>query len=125
VNPLIGTWTLAEYFVCDAAGGETRWDGPLKGALSYSDDGHVSALVDRSAPGDDEAASERAQLRAWYKGAYEIADGGTVIHVVRECSDPARIGEKLIRHYRFENGNLILSGQGMSAQVRLVWKKQA
>ena len=121
---LLGTWTLVLWRVDYSDGRESSYpfghDGG--GMIMYTPDGYMSAVLHaakrgpvstqyvREAP--DEEKAKLFNTFMYYGGPYRIeAEAGDVIHIVEKALNPDLIGTEQVRHVKFEDEFLILSGE--------------
>ena len=136
---LLGTWTLVLWRVDYSDGRESSYpfghDGG--GMIMYTPDGYMSAVLHSSKRGPvstqyvrEAPDAERALFPAgfsprqlddgriaeayWsyfhYAGTWRI-EGDSVIHTVQHSLNPAMVGTEQVRHVKFEDEFLILSGE--------------
>jgi Lipocalin-like domain len=136
---IVGTWKLV-------SAAETLKDGTTrpfptfgpnaKGFLMYQRDGYMCAQLvnpSRSRWADPAHATPEEKLAATdgifgYCGRYEIDVGQQwIVHLPEVATDPAYMGSRQVRPYRFESGRLILSDVERNdpsvARWTIVWEK--
>jgi hypothetical protein len=132
---LIGAWELVSWYEIKPDG---QVDHPLgndaQGKIIYTADGHVSAQLVRRNPkhfhNDDwRNASVEESAAAWkdyfgYFGKYSVDEQQqTVTHHIEGSWFPNLVGTRQVRHYRFENSQLILDADTAWGRVRIIWKR--
>jgi Lipocalin-like domain len=136
---LVGTWKLVstEETLKDGATRPFRQFGAHgKGFLMYQADGYMCAnLVNPDRPkwaNSSQASKEEAVVAGEgtfaYCGRYEInVEKQQIIHLPEIATNPAYVGSRQIRPYRFEGGKLILSDvekdDAEVASWKIVWEK--
>ncbi len=134
-NAFVGTWQLACWQV-------TQPDGTIRypyskdvvGYLVYTADGYMSAEImdpdrrqsDPRFPLEIAAAqslSDSDRARAYstyvsYCGTYTV-EGNTVTHHVKAALIPSWTGSKQVRHFKFDDGCLILE----AGNQKLIWER--
>lgn len=134
---LVGAWRLVSWQLIDDDG---SIDHPLGsdaiGQLMYTESGHVSAQLVRAnqapfASDDWQRASPAEMVAAWpgyfgYFGTFSVdPERGVVTHHVQAGWFPNLAGTEQVRHYRFEEGLLVLDASTAWGEVRIVWQKAA
>ncbi|MES2263769.1 MAG: lipocalin-like domain-containing protein [Pseudomonadota bacterium] len=135
---VVGVWKLLSLQIEDAASGALvqPWGDAPSGCLTYTENGHVTAVLSASgrqalcgAP--ERAIEDRAQLYKTfhaYAGTYSI-DAGVLTHRVQVSSDPAWVGSEQIRLAHLDDGILTLSTpplqspDGMTYKNTLSWTR--
>lgn len=137
---LAGAWELVEWTrQAEGADPEYPWGEDAQGMLTYDKSGNMSAQLMQAdrAPfaSDDLQEATAAEIAAAfgsffaYFGTYTIdLDAKTITHHVRGSSFPNWTGTNQVRHFAFEDDQLILSTppivEGGVARVhRLAWKR--
>ena len=136
---IVGTWKLVsmEETMKDGTTRSFPAFGPhAKGFLMYQRNGYMCAQIvnpDRQEWVDPAHATPEEKLAAAdgtfaYCGRYEIdVKQQWIIHLPEVATNPAYIGSRQIRPYRFEKGQLILSdverNDPLVAHWEIVWKK--
>ncbi len=90
-----------------------------QGTLEYKTDGGVFARIRLTSP--DKNFGEPYDM--WYEGSYHIENDNTVVHSVSNSSDPDRIGKDLLRHFSFEENDLIITGKNDRFVFKIIWRK--
>lgn len=138
-SALLGSWTLVSFI--------RRIDGEFRthmlgenpgGMISYQPDGHMSAILMRKdrpwQPGtrfldaSSEIRAEAASTFSAYGGRYTETED-KVVHHVELSLWPEHIGEDLLRHISWLDGDLVLttasvptpSGRALDDQLR--WRR--
>lgn len=135
---LVGTWKLllTEETLKDGSTRPFRQFGPNgKGFLMYQANGYMCANLENperakwanSAASKDEALAAGEGTFA-YCGRYEInVEKQQIIHLPEVASNPAYVGSRQVRPYRFEGDKLILSDVEKTdpqvARWKIVWEK--
>ena len=136
----VGTWRLLSWTITDGDGKVSEPMGPTPwGLLIYSADGYMTAMLGaqpatrpRFAGSDPLGGSPEETHRAMstvhsYCGAWKI-DGETVVHTVEGALWPNMVGTRQVRHYRFEDGKVVLktpplTRKGTSGIAELTWRR--
>lgn len=137
IEKLIGTYRLLSWENRHDSGEISYPLGPdAKGMISYSKDGyvfvHIMAINRKAYSSGDLFGGEASEIVAGatshisYCGTYNTEDH-EVIHRVHICSFPNWISTEQRRHFKFDNGNLLLSAQGLKIRservsVYLIWQ---
>ena len=137
-NRLIGTYRLISWENRHESGKISYPLGPdAKGLISYSPDGfvfvHIMAnhrakhTVSDLFGGDPDEINNSATTHISYSGTFEIT-GNEVIHSVSISSYPNWVPSEQRRCWKFENGKLLLSAQGIQlvnekVDADLIWEK--
>ena len=137
-NKLVGTYDLVSWENRHESGAITYPLGPdAIGAISYSPDGfvfvHIMAnnrnkhSVDDLFGGTVSEIKDSATKHISYCGTYEIKEN-EVIHHVSVSSFPNWVSSEQRRNWEFNNGNLLLSAQGLQVGNQkvgayLIWKR--
>jgi hypothetical protein len=139
-NPLLGTWRLVA-MERRARDGEISYPfGPAPvGHLTYSADGHMSAIITpagRPAPssGNLREASEAEKLAIFegctaYAGACEFL-GDRVVHHVEVSLNPSLVGTDQVRLVELDGDRLVLipparTVNGEAVTTRVSWVRAA
>lgn len=95
-----------------------------KGSLEYREDGRMRLIIDRD-PDQLKALGLSPRLsHLHYSGRYSIDEAKSIIyHQIEEADQTDRIGKTLVRQFRLKENHLEISGMGIEAMVKLVWKK--
>ncbi len=134
-NPFVGTWKLVAWEVAKPDGSiQYLYSKDVVGYLIYTADGYMSAEImdpdrrqsDPSFPLEIAAAQtllNSDRVRAYstylsYCGTYTV-QGNTVIHHVKAGLIPSWTGSEQVRHFKFDQGRLIL---GLGNQ-KLIWER--
>ncbi|HEX3968507.1 MAG TPA: lipocalin-like domain-containing protein [Edaphobacter sp.] len=134
---LLGSWSLVSWEEHQAAGGVSYPLGAdAVGQLMYTEDGRMSAQLMR--PGsplfaneDWRQATTEDKSNAWsdyfgYFGTFSIdVDDRAVVHHIQGSWFPNLVGTEQIRHFRFDDDQLILDAETEWGKVRIVWRKVA
>ena len=137
IESLVGTYKLLSWEIRHESG-ETSYPfgSDVQGIISYSEDGYVFAHImaaNRKAysvgdlfGGESSEIVEGATTHISYCGTYKI-DSDEVIHNVHICSFPNWVSTEQRRHFEFDNGNLLLSVQGLQIGAErvgsyLIWQ---
>ncbi|MEH6582728.1 MAG: lipocalin-like domain-containing protein [Halioglobus sp.] len=136
---LVGSWQLESWTIGYSDRDEFSYpfgENP-QGLLMYSDDGWMSAALNRADRGrfpDDtspRAMPEAARAEAYgsyfhYSGRFRIV-GGDVIHYVTQSLNPNFPGTEQLRHAELDGHTLVLSGKDQAGDVTrfhsLVWHR--
>ena len=137
-SPLIGTWSLIDWYNETKTGQRLYPLGPnASGCISYSDDGFVfvhlmaadRVLFAENDPfgGTMKEDSTAFKTQITYAGRYEY-HGDHVIHHVTQASFPNWIGTDQVRQVEFVGQNLRLSAvnanfQGQKVTAFVDWKR--
>lgn len=123
-NEILGSWSLVAFELENPEGLRKPWGEDLKGLLIYSADGHMSVGINKSIPLEAEENSEEIlDSILFYSGTYCLA-GQIIRHRVQVATDPKRIGQEMIRSFRYENGLLELTSPSQSfGRSILTWRK--
>ncbi|MCI3273533.1 lipocalin-like domain-containing protein [Streptomyces cylindrosporus] len=134
-SALLGAWRLVTWQSVDTAGSVSYPLGEdAVGQLMYTATGHVSAQLVRArmprfASDDWRRATAEERAAAWpgyfgYFGTFTLdTDADTVIHHIESSWFPNLVGTRQVRHYRFEDGRLVLDADTSWGQVRIIWEK--
>lgn len=118
---IVGTWSL-DSFIIEKDDQANPWRDGAYGLLIYSHDGYMSVSV--NVPKSD---PEWERYSFFYAGTYRLESEGTVAHSVRNASNPARIGQTLLRKASLKDDRLQLiaadPGEGPYSRAILVWTK--
>ena len=133
---LLGTWQLVTW---QSIAEDGSVDYPLGedaiGQLMYDGDAdRVSAqlvAVDQPpfASDDWQQATPEEMTAAWpryfgYFGTFSIdAEAATITHHIESGWFPNLVGTEQVRHYRFENENLVLYAETAWGQVSITWRR--
>jgi hypothetical protein len=136
-DELIGTYKLISWENRHESGEISYPLGPdAKGLISYSQDGfvfvHIMAVNRKAFSSGDLFGGEASEIVAGatshisYCGTYKI-ENQDVIHRVQICSFPNWVSTEQRRHFHFDNGNLLLSAEGLKIKservgVYLIWQ---
>jgi hypothetical protein len=137
---LLGAWTLASLQLRQDDGTVSYPRGEqLRGLLTYTDTGYVSALLippdrPRFASGDQEQGTTEEIVAAFgsctaYYGRYELdVAGGKVTHYVEASLYPNYEDQALVRSFRLEGDRLELNTApfrwgGSERVFTLVWER--
>ncbi len=136
---IVGTWRLVstEETLKDGTTRPFPVFGPRgKGFLMYQRDGYMCAVItnpDRGKWADPAHATAEEKAAAAdgtfsYCGRYEIdVERERIVHLPEVGSDPAFVGSRQVRPYRFEGGRLIFSDVEKDhpavARWKIVWEK--
>ena len=134
-NPFVGTWKLISWEVAEHDGTiKYPYGEDVVGYLIYTADGYMSAEImapDRrqsdpnypleaasgqTLPDPDRAAAYSTYIS--YCGTYTV-EGDKVVHHVKAGLIPSWTGSDQVRHFRFEDGCLIIS----LGNHKLVWER--
>lgn len=137
-DQLVGTYELVSWENRYDSGEITYPLGPdAKGVISYSADGFVFVhiMADHRGNhssgdlfgGSDAEIRQSATTHISYCGRYEIR-GDEVIHTVLVSSFPNWVPSEQRRNWKFEDGHLLLSAQGLAVGnetvgAYLIWKR--
>ena len=132
-SALIGTWRLERWEIVyeDGRPAECPLGEDAVGLLMYTDDGHVSASLARSARVPVDASDASSKARAFdayfgYAGRYEVRNGA-VVHHIALALDPALTGVTTSRNISLDGERLTLSGPDFAAASprshRIVWRR--
>lgn len=118
-SKFIGNWRLISFERFDAEGVATTV--PMIGRIMYDADGNMAAQLMPEASGDD----ERVRRYYAYFGAFELdIKDSRVTHHVESSNLRAWVGTELVRHFRFQDNDLILElRDGERVTSRLTWRK--
>ena len=131
-DDMLGAWVLEDWYVEDDDGGRTHPMGrDAQGAIMYTDDGYMSAIVrarDRFLPADRPTDDDRVEAFTTYvnyAGTWEI-DEENVIHKVEHALDPNIQGHSVAREVAHEGGRMTFTGAapGGTATHVIVWKRR-
>ena len=113
-----GTWVLEAFQIEDLSGTISDWGKNSHGLLIYTDDGHMSVSI------NSDKSENILDSILFYAGTFCV-EGSTVKHQVTEASQPARIGQELIRYMAFKKDQLILTTQKESfGRAIVVWRRK-
>jgi hypothetical protein len=137
IEKLTGTYKLLSWENRQDSGKISYPLGPdAKGMISYSKDGyvfvHIMAVNRKAYSSGDLFGGEASEIVAGatshisYCGTYKL-ENHDVIHRVQICSFPNWVSTEQRRHFQFDNGNLILSAEGLKIKservgVYLLWE---
>ena len=137
IEKLTGTYKLLSWENRHDSGKISYPLGPdAKGMINYSKDGyvfvHIMAVNRKAYSSGDLFGGEASEIVAGasshisYCGTYKI-ENHDVIHRVQICSFPNWVSTEQRRHFQFDNGNLLLSAEGLKIKservsVYLIWK---
>ncbi len=135
LNPFVGTWKLVSWEVIQPDGTiHYPYGKDVVGYLIYTADGYMSAEImnpDRqqsnpsfpleiaaaqTLPDPDRARAYSTYLS--YCGTYTV-EGNTMTHHVKAGLIPSWTGSEQVRHFKFDQGRLIL---GLGNQ-KLIWER--
>ncbi len=135
VTLFVGTWKLISWEVAEHDGTtKYPYGEDVVGYLIYTADGYMSAEImapDRrqsdknfpleaaagqTLPDPDRAAAYSTYIS--YCGTYTV-EGDTVVHHVKAGLIPSWTGSDQVRHFRFEDGRLIIS----LGNHKLIWAR--
>ena len=134
---LTGTYRLLSWENRHASG-ETSYPlgADAKGLITYTEDGYMFVQIMSTSRkaysdgdmfgGETHEVIDGAKSHISYCGTYRV-ENSDVIHTVHISSFPNWIATQQRRHFAFENGNLILSAQGLkigseTVGVYLIWQ---
>ena len=137
-NSLVGTYYLVTWENRHESGAITNPLGPdAKGVISYTPDGFVFVHImanNRSNHssgdlfgGENSEIIDSATTHISYCGTYEIIED-EVIHYVSVSSFPNWVPSEQRRKWEFQNGQLLLSAQGLQVgnekvSAYLIWRR--
>lgn len=131
-DDLLGTWTLDEWYVEDDNGGRTHPMGrDAQGAILYTEDGHMSAIVhakERFLPADRPTDEDRVEAFASYvnyAGTWEVEED-TVVHIVEHALDPNMQGHKIVRAVELDGARMTFTGNlpsGLGTHT-IIWRRR-
>ena len=113
-----GTWILESIYYKNSENIKIDYYGPNpKGILMYDQFGFMNAQLgfsDRSQlkkmnPEDDKLKISSYDTYMAYYGRYYEQELGVIIHDVIGCTQPAWVGEKIIRYVKTENNILYIT----------------
>jgi hypothetical protein len=115
----VGHWRLVAYDRIDADGTTSPWR--ISGRLMYDADGNMAAQL---MPLEDDGDEPTRRYFAYF-GSYELDESAnTVTHHVEASNIRRWVDTDLVRHYRIEDGNLILEVRdGERVTGRLTWER--
>lgn len=122
-DQIVGTWALDAFTIYPKEGGSRPWGQDVRGLLVYTDSGHVSVAINRSAASD--SPKDVLDSVLFYAGTYSV-EGNTIRHQVTQATNPARIGREMIRYAELDHSTLTLTTPDESfGKATLVWRKIA
>ncbi|MFT4823096.1 MAG: hypothetical protein ACI9DH_000652 [Halioglobus sp.] len=136
---LVGSWQLESWTIgySDRDSFSYPYGENPQGLLMYSDDGWMSAAInrvdrdsfpDRLSPRTlpDETAAAAYHSYFHYAGRYKVSDGD-VLHYVVQSLNPNFPGSEQLRHAERDGHTLVLSGKDQAGEVTrfhsLVWHR--
>lgn len=132
---LLGAWTLVSWSELLPSGGVEYPLGPdARGLLTYTEDGHVTAQLVRSAQArfvheDWRQASRPESASAWlgyfgYFGTFTVDDRQqAVIHHIAGSWFPNLVGTNQVRRFKLDGDRLILHADTPWGSVEIIWRR--
>jgi hypothetical protein len=129
---LIGAWQLDDWFVEREDGSRTAPFGrDAGGAIMYTADGYMSAIVDaagRFLPTDNPDEAQKAAAYATYfnyAGTWRI-DGDAVTHTIEHALDPNLVGAVMTRQVAHEGRRMTFTGTTADGKTKnvIIWKRR-
>jgi hypothetical protein len=132
---LLGAWTLVSWSELLPSGGvEYPLGSDARGLLTYTDDGHVTAQLVRSAQArfaheDWRRASRPESAAAWlsyfgYFGTFTVDDRQqAVIHHIAGSWFPNLVGTHQVRRFKLDGDRLILHADTPWGSVEIIWRR--
>ena len=118
-----GSWSLESFDIEKLDKTVAPWGQKAHGLLIYAPSGHMSVSINRELGQADNEAQKIFDSILFYSGTYRI-DGAIIRHVVRNASNPARIGRDMIRYASLDGDLLTLSSpQESFGRAILKWKR--
>lgn len=121
--PFVGAWKLASFTLTSPQQEPKSWRSHSHGLLIYTANKYMSVSINSevtSRPTSQE--KEILDSVLFYSGTYEVSEQ-SIIHKVTNATDPARIGQNLIRTFHLENNILTLTANGPYGTAELKWEK--
>ncbi len=119
---LTGTWSLVSFDILDKDGRKTSWCDGMHGFLTYTKDGYMSASINCDKPSDKSSAHAYGD-RLLYAGTFNVVEGPSVVHHVKNANVDTIIGTDLKRKIEhLDKNGLTLSGE-FGGNFSIVWKR--
>lgn len=121
MKALHGSWNLESFEIERSDGSKEPWGKSMSGLLIYSPDGFMSVGIQYKPMSEN--PSDILDSVLFYTGSYNVQKN-KIYHLVKNATHLKRIGQKIIRFYKFENGLLHLhTPKEDFGTAHLIWKK--
>ena len=123
LNEIEGSWELLSFELEGLDNKVLPWGSNTHGLLIYGKSGQMSVSINRDLAPEGEESKRIFDSILFYSGSYRI-DGATIFHIVKNASNPNRIGKEMIRYASLSSGVLMLTSPLESfGRAILKWKK--
>lgn len=123
LSDIEGSWELVSFELEGLDSKVLPWGSNAHGLLIYAKSGQMSVSINRDMTSEGEEANRIFDSILFYSGIYRI-EGTSIFHIVKNASNPNRIGKEMIRYASLSSDVLTLSSPIESfGRAILKWKR--